>query len=109
MINKIDVIDKDFQKQVIEQSKKLPILVDFYGTWCGPCRILGPILEKLAEKYNGKFILAKINVDESPKISQEYEIRSIPAVKLFKNGKIVSEFIGAMPEAEIKKFLDRNL
>ncbi|MBS3072766.1 thioredoxin [Candidatus Pacearchaeota archaeon] len=105
----IEVSDDDFDKNVIERSKKVPVVVDFWAAWCGPCRYLGPILEKLADEYKGKFILAKLNVEENGEKSNEYEIMSIPAVKMFKNGKVADEFIGAIPEERIKAWLDKNL
>src|SRR3989344_9011693 len=106
--NIIEVSDDNFKKEVIEKSKKTPVLVDFWAEWCYPCRFLSPTLDKLADEYKGKFILAKLNVDENPKNSQEYEVRSIPSVKLFKNGKVADEFIGAVPEQKIKEFLANN-
>jgi putative thioredoxin len=105
---KIEVSDNNFEEKVIEQSKRIPILVDFWATWCMPCLMLGPALENLAKQYKGKFVLAKLNVDNSPITSQEYMIQSIPAVKMFKNGKIVDEFIGAIPESTISKWLTKN-
>lgn len=101
--------DKDFSVKVIEQSKKVPVVADFYADWCGPCQILSPLLTKIAEEYNGKFILAKINVDSAPKLSEKYNVMSIPSVKLFKNGKIKSEFTGVIPESKIKDWLDSQL
>ncbi len=106
--NIIEVKDSDFEKEVIEKSKKTPVLVDFWAEWCYPCRFLSPTLDKLAEDYKGKFILAKLNVDENPKSSQGYDIRSIPNVKLFKNGKVAEEFVGAIPESNIREFLKKN-
>ena len=106
---KIEVSDSNFDKQVIQSSKKTPIVVDFWTSWCGPCRILGPTMEKLAEEYKGKFILAKLSVDENPKKSQEYEVMSIPSVKMFKNGKVIAKFVGAIPEAQVRKWLDSNI
>jgi putative thioredoxin len=105
----IEVNDSDFQEKVIEASKKVPVVVDFWASWCTPCWMLSPILEKLAKDYNGKFILAKVNVDENPRLAERYQIMSIPSVKMFKNGKIVDEFLGAMPEPLVKKWLDKNL
>ncbi|HLD98011.1 MAG TPA: thioredoxin [Candidatus Nanoarchaeia archaeon] len=107
--HEIDVNDSDFHKQVIEASKKTPVVVDFWAVWCGPCRLLGPILENLSEEYNGKFILAKLNVDENPKNSQKYEISSIPSVKMFKDGEVVAEFLGAQPESQVRKWIGSNL
>ncbi len=105
----IEVNDKNFDNDVIERSKKTPVVVDFWAKWCMPCLMLGPILEKLAKKYNGKFILAKMNVDESPLKSREYAVVSIPSVKMFKNGKVVDEFIGALPEHMVRQWLDKNI
>jgi len=108
-IIKIEVNDESFQEKVIEQSKRVPVIVDFWAPWCGPCLILSPILERIAEEYKGKFILAKINVDKSRSISQAYSIMSIPSVKLFKDGKVVDEFIGAMPEQVVRAWIKRNI
>jgi putative thioredoxin len=105
----IEVNDQNFQEKVIEKSKKIYIVVDFWSNWCAPCLMLGPILEKLAKEYNGKFILAKANVEKSRKISQIYGIMSIPSVKMFKDGKIIDEFIGAIPEPMVRKWLDKNI
>src|SRR3989344_3403593 len=102
--NIIEVNDSDFKNRVIEASKKTPVLVDFWAEWCYPCRFLSPTLDKLAGEYKGKFVLAKLNVDNNHKSSQEYEIMSIPNVRLFKNGKVADEFIGAIPESKIKDF-----
>jgi len=104
-----DVNDKNFEKEVIEKSKKIPVVADFWASWCSPCLMLSPILEKLAKEYNGKFILAKINVNSAEAASKKYSIMSIPNVKFFKNARIVDEFIGALPEANIRKWLDKNL
>ena len=106
---KLEINDKDFDKQVIQASKKTPIVVDFWAAWCGPCRYLGPTMEKLADDYKGKFILAKLNVDENHERAQEYRVLSIPSVKMFKNGKVIAEFVGAIPEAQVRKWLDSNL
>jgi putative thioredoxin len=106
---KIEVNDNNFQEKVIEQSKKTPVVVDFWAQWCAPCFTLGPVLEKLVKEYNGKFILVKVNVNESPKSSREYNIMSIPNVKIFKNGEVVDEFIGAIPEPVVREWLEKNL
>lgn len=105
----IKVDDNNFNEMVIEQSKKVPVVVDFWATWCMPCLALSPALEKLVKEYNGKFILTKLNVDEGRLISQEYGIQSIPTVKIFKDGKTVDGFIGALPEQFVREWLNKNL
>jgi thioredoxin len=99
----IEVTDADFNEKVIEASNNQPIAVDFWAEWCGPCTRLGPILEKLAKEYGGKFVLAKLDVQGNQAMAQKYGIMSIHCVKLFKNGKVVDEFIGALPESEFWK------
>ena len=101
--------DNNFEKEVIEESKNQPVIVDFWAQWCVPCHMLSPILEKVVESYDGKIKLVKVNLDESPVISKKYIITAIPAVKLFKNGKLVGEFIGVVPETTIKDMIDKNL
>ncbi|MCK4730729.1 MAG: thioredoxin [Candidatus Aenigmarchaeota archaeon] len=105
----IEVNDSNFEEIVIKQSEKIPVLVDFWAEWCPPCKRLTPILEKLAGEYNGRFILVKAKTDEAQAASQKYGIMSIPNVKLFKNGEVVDEFIGAYPEEDVKEFLEKNL
>ncbi|MGE5798645.1 MAG: thioredoxin, partial [Ignavibacteria bacterium] len=100
---------KDFNKDVIEQSKKIPVLVDFWAEWCGPCRVLSPVLEKLAQKYSGKWTLVKINTDENPELAAEYGIRGIPNVKLFIEGEAVNEFVGALPEPMVEEWLKKAI
>jgi putative thioredoxin len=101
-----DVGEKDFQQKVVERSKQVPVVVDFWAEWCGPCRTLGPALEKAVSARNGEIELAKIDTDRNPGIAQEFQIASIPAVKAFKDGKVVAEFIGAIPPARIEAFLN---
>jgi len=105
----IEVNDANFEKEVIQKSKTTPVLVDFWASWCGPCMMLKPTLEKLAKEYNGKFILAKAATDENANAAAEYGVMSIPSVKLFKDGEIVDEFVGAQPEAIIKQWLNQKL
>ncbi|WP_126445212.1 tetratricopeptide repeat protein [Sulfuricystis multivorans] len=103
----IDVSVVDFDEKVLAASRRVPVIVDFWAPWCQPCRILKPILEKLAAEYSGKFILAKVNSDENQELAMRYGVRGIPAVKAFVGGELVDEFTGALPEAQIREFLDR--
>jgi thioredoxin 1 len=99
----------DFQQDVIEKSNDKPVVVDFWAPWCGPCRVLGPTIEKLARESMGAWRLVKINVDAHPQLAQTYQVRGIPAVKMFRDGKVVAEFTGALPELEIRRWLDQHL
>jgi len=105
----IEIKDADFEKEVIEKSKTIPVVVDFWASWCGPCTTLKPIIEKVAKDYEGKFILAKAATDDNKDAAAKYGVMSIPSVKLFKDGKVVDEFTGAQPEAKIKEWLDQKL
>jgi putative thioredoxin len=103
----LDVGLADFQQHVLEESKHRPVLVDFWAPWCGPCKSLKPVLEKLAAEYGGKFLLAKVNSDDNQELAARYGVRGIPSVKAFVDGEPVDEFSGALPESEVRAFLDR--
>jgi len=105
----IDVNEQNFAQQVIEASRQQLVLVDFWATWCGPCQTLVPLLEKLADEYKGKFILAKVDVDQSQQLAGHFGVRSVPTVKLVKDGQIVDEFTGVIPDTEIRKKLDTHI
>lgn len=103
----LDVTEADFDQQVIEASKTTPVVIDFWAEWCGPCRVLKPMLEKLEEEYQGKFILAKVDSDENARIAGRYAVRGIPTVIAVVNGEEVDRFSGAIPEGQVRKFLDK--
>ncbi len=102
-----DVTDENFEEVVIEKSYEKPVVVDFWAQWCGPCRALKPLLEKLADEYD--YVLAKINVDENPHIAQQFGVQGIPDVRLFINGKEVDRFVGAYPEPKLRQFLEKHI
>jgi putative thioredoxin len=102
-----DVSEQEFEGKVLERSKQVPVVVDFWAEWCGPCRTLGPALEDAIRKRGGEVELAKLDTDANQLVARAYGIQSIPAVKAFKDGKVVAEFIGAQPPAAIEAFLDQ--
>ena len=102
----IDVSDATFQAEVIDRSHELPVVVDFWAEWCGPCRQLGPLIERSANAREGDVVLAKLDTDANPRTATAFGIQGIPAVKAFKDGRVVAEFVGAKPPAEVERFFD---
>src|ERR1700740_1144654 len=105
----MDVTDSTFQSDVVERSRTLPVVVDFWAEWCGPCRQLGPVLERAVAARAGKVELAKIDVDANPRAARPFGIQSIPAVKAFRDGRVAAEFVGAQPPTAVDSFLDSLL
>src|SRR6185437_111617 len=105
----MDVTEATFEAAVIQRSAELPVVVDFWAEWCGPCRQLGPVLDRAAEVRAGKLELVKLDVDANPAVSRMFGIQSIPAVKAFRGGKVVAEFVGAQPPQAVDEFLDSLL
>ncbi|MCX6179412.1 MAG: thioredoxin [Chlorobiales bacterium] len=99
--------DQNFKKEILESDKVA--LVDFWAAWCGPCMMLGPVIEELAGDYEGKAIIAKLNVDENPATASQYGIRSIPSLLVFKNGQVVDQMLGALPKNQISKKIDEHI
>ena len=105
----MDATDSNFQTAVIDRSHQLPVVVDFWAEWCGPCRQLGPVIERAVQARAGKVELAKVDVDANPSLSRTYGIQGIPAVKAFRDGEVVAEFVGAQPPAAVEQFLESLL
>lgn len=105
----MDATSQSFEQDVIRRSHELPVVVDFWAAWCGPCRTLGPVIEQEARKREGKLVLAKVDVDTELDLASKYGIRSIPTVAAFRNGEVVNSFVGALPAAAVGAFLDELL
>ncbi len=105
----LDVTVETFQKEVVERSRRTPVLIDFWAPWCGPCKTLGPMLEKLAREFAGSFTLAKIDIDRNQELAEVFQIQSVPTVLLLKDGRLADGFAGALPEAQIRRFLEQHL
>ena len=103
----VDVTLASFPQEVVEKSRKVPVFVDFWATWCGPCKVLTPLLEKLAREGNGRFVLAKVDSDKNPELSQYFQVQAVPTVLIFQGGQVLDGFQGALPERELRALLDQ--
>jgi len=107
--NIIDINNDNFQSEVLDASQDQLIMLDFWATWCGPCQSLMPIVSKLAEEYNGTLRLAKVDIDQNRQLADQFAVRSVPTVKFIKQGRVVDEFSGALPESEVRKIIDKHI
>jgi thioredoxin 1 len=107
MSNEIQLTDETFEQEVVKSAQ--PVLVDFWAPWCGPCRMIGPVIEELAKEYAGKVKVCKLNTDEAQDSASKYQISAIPTILLFKGGKVVQQLVGLQPKEELKKHLDELL
>jgi putative thioredoxin len=105
----VEVRDSNFDEEVIHRSQETPVVVDFWSSMCLPCLKLGPTLEKLAQEFGGKFVLAKVNVDQNPMSSQLHGVSAIPTVKMFVNGRVATQFVGLYPETSLRQWLEKNI
>lgn len=103
----LNITDQEFDKEVIKST--IPVLVDFWAPWCGPCRMLAPVVDEISKEYEGKIKVVKVNTDENPESASNYQISAIPTLLFFKNGKVIKELVGVLPKEEIKKVLDEIL
>lgn len=109
MSKAVKLTDDSFEEEVLNAESNKPVLVDFWAEWCGPCKMVGPIVEELAKEFEGKAKIGKVDVDSNPETSTKYGIRSIPSLLIFKDGEVVDQIVGAVPKAQLKKQLEAQL